>query len=279
MHKRPSDNLESFRFGKMPEGGKALLTFCLILGVTAGVFLFTCRHQPRQETDPGILLKKRIQLCEEFCRAAENGDFGKVRRLVEAERIPPDQPRTPLMRETPLALAIKNRHWDIADYLLSKKASPNIGRCSGFTLLEYAILTGNNDLAASLAKHGADVNAFDRSGNPLLFTAIRGKDHEALHILLEAKANPDRRGRGKRTALHEAVLHNDVQAVAILLKHHADVDAADALQETPLHLAVRRDNAEIIQLLLESGADPAARSAAGKTALGNGKSCNDNLGI
>ena len=271
MHKRRLEYLTSFRpcfnFDKMRSDGSSILIFCLILG-TAGGFLFSAlRTQKPKEMDPGSLLRRKIQLCDEFCGAAERGDLKEIIRLVNNERISPNQPRTPLSHETPLALALKNRHWNIVRYLLSKRASPNIGRCNGFTLLEYAILQENNDLAALFVKYGANVNQADRSGNPMLFTAIRRKNHTALHILLKAKADPNRKGRGKRTALHEAVLHNDIRAAVLLLNHHAEVNAQDCLLETPLHLAVRCGNTEIMKLLLECGADPMTKNAAGKAAV------------
>ena len=216
--------------------------------------------------DADAAARKKIRLSRDFCAAAAEGNLKRVQFLMEQECISPNFPRSGLFQETPLILAVKNRHWTLVHYLLRKNASPNLGRCNGMSLLEYALYHGSEDLLALLVRYRANPNARDGNGDPLLFAAVHGKKHAMLKILLEAKADLRRRGRRNRSVLHEAVNCNDRWSVSLLLKYGAEINAMDCLQETPLHLAARKRNMDMMFLLLKYGADSGIRNIFGQTA-------------
>lgn len=275
MHQRLSDGVHAFRsvFQKISgclryfrgsSGEYLLLLAFLFSSVSAGLFLSP--ESSMSGDDAGSAARRKIRLSREFCIAAAEGNLKRVQFLMEHEGMSPDFPRSALFQETPLILAVKNRHWTLVHYLLRKKASPNLGRCNGMSLLEYVLCHESEDLFALLLRHRANPNVRDGNGDPLLFAAIRAKRHAALELLLDAKADPCRRGRGSRSALHEAVDGGDIQSAGLLLKYGAEINAMDCFRETPLHLAARRRNTAMMHLLLKHGAAPHIRNIFGQRA-------------
>ena len=252
------------RYFRGSSGDGLLLFVFLFFCVFIGLFLVPDSRMSRDAVDAAA--RKKIRLSRDFCIAAAEGNLKKVQFLLAHERISPNFPRSGLFHETPLILAVKNRHWTLVHYLLRKKASPNLGRCNGMSLLEYVLCHESEDLFALLLRHRANPNVRDGNGDPLLFAAIRAKRHAALELLLDAKADPCRRGRGSRSALHEAVDGGDIQSAGLLLKYGAEINAMDCFRETPLHLAARRRNTAMMHLLLKHGAAPHIRNIFGQRA-------------
>jgi ankyrin repeat protein len=137
------------------------------------------------------------------------------------------------------------------------------------TPLHLAAKHGHADVAEVLLAHGAPVDAADEGGwRPLHLAAQRG--HEAVvRVLLAHKA--DVRGVLPETRLeplHLAAAAGRVRVAEALLAHKADVNArAGAGDLTPLHLAVRAGRADLVRLLLAASATADARDRAGKTPL------------
>lgn len=252
------------RYFRGSSGDGLLLLVFLFFCVFMGLFFVPDSRMSRDAADAAA--RKKIRLSRDFCIAAAEGNLKKVQFLLAHERISPNFPRSGLFHETPLILAVKNRHWTLVHYLLRKNASPNLGRCNGMSLLEYAFHHASEDLFALLLRYRANPNVRDGNGDPLLFAAVRGGKHAMLKLLLEAKADLRRRDRRNRSVLHEAVNCNDGQSARLLLQYGAEINALDCLQETPLHLAARKRNMDMMFLLLKHGADPGMRNISGQTA-------------
>ena len=123
------------------------------------------------------------------------------------------------------------------------------------TPLHHAAETGHVDVAQSLIRKSADVDAesnFD--GDP-----HEGKDGEL-----------------GRTAIHYAVAGGHVEVVDLLLRHGADLNARDRYKLlTPLQIAVNRRDLDTAKVLLRHGCDLNVRDRHGWTALRHATECGD----
>ena len=130
---------------------------------------------------------------------------------------------------------------------------------SGQTLIEYACVTGNVQLAKLCYRRGANLEAWTVNGEtPLNITVRQGKFElmEFLHTYGVRVNSADRKGR---SALHMATANNNIDAICRLVEWGADCDLRDEKMRTPLHYAAIGGHSKVAMLLLELGADLNAR--------------------
>ena len=135
---------------------------------------------------------------------------------------------------SPLAAALRNKHFDIADILYQRGADVGIRGTDNRTLLHAASIDGFVDIGQWLLARGGEANS-----------------QEANH----------------RTPLHFAVKNGRIEFVRMLLRYGITVNAKDKDSCTPLHLASEDGCIEIVKLLLPHGADVYARDLKLRTAL------------
>jgi len=147
--------------------------------------------------------------------AARSGDLEKARQLLSAYPIlaADDLNST---SGSPLQAALEKGHFDVAQLLLSNKASIEVKDC------------------------------FDRT--PLSDAAARG-DFESVQWLLSKGANPNVADFEGQTPLHHAVVSERAELVAILLASGADRTLKNILGRTPLDIAKVKKLDKIEQLL------------------------------
>lgn len=156
---------------------------------------------------------------EALCRAAQNGDFQRLRRTLAAGFDP--------------------------DFVDSQ----------GNRILHYAAEWGNREAARALIRAGAEVDALDGSchrRSPLMLAARLGH-LSVVDVLLQARANIELADNqyGCR-ALHHAAIGGQVEVVKRLLAGGAKVNATDRQGATPLKLAERKEYTEVAQLLAQA---------------------------
>ncbi len=131
----------------------------------------------------------------------------------------------------------------------------------GTTTLHYAVLHDVNDVARSLLRSGARVNARNRYGVTPIYLAARNGSAEMTALLLEHGANPNELYREGETVLMTAARTGDSSTVSLLLEHGARIDAREEWHgQTALHWAMAQGHAHLVALLVEHGADVNARS-------------------
>jgi ankyrin repeat protein len=194
--------------------------------------------------------------------AAELGRLEVVRCLVEHKaKLNAKGNVSAIIRETPtpLYLALREGHGDVARYLLAQGADPNVpADTSQRTALYQA--AGDDDLAmcALLLDHGASPNGIGRDSPDDFFSFPLEQCRSAAMVDLLVGRGADVAGRntGYETALHAIVRRLDIQdvrltddeegqaarrqgllgAIAALLRHGADPKAATSNGLTPLSL-------------------------------------------
>ena len=203
--------------------------------------------------------------------------------------------------KSPLAAALYNRHFEVAELLHQHGAVLPTGYRSR-TLLHAASADGMVDVAEWLLNIDADASARVPYSHrtPLHFAAANrhldivqtslahgvdvdataGADHDApLHgasssgqvditqLLIEHGVGVHARDQDQSTPFHLASSKGKVETVQLLIKHGADVHARGQSQSTPLHLASSWGKAETVQVLIKHGADVHARDQRQSTPL------------
>src|SRR6266404_1653143 len=108
------------------------------------------------------------------------------------------------INHSPLAAALHNRHFDVAELLYQHGAVVDVPGRSNATPLQVAAMDGLTDVARWLLAHGANAN-------------WQQDDH--------------------RTPLSSAALYGQLEIARMLLMHGVHVDLADSHGHTPLHQA------------------------------------------
>jgi cytohesin len=218
--------------------------------------------------------------------AAKRGDLEMVKELLK------DKPNLVFSKDkngdTPLVVAVKFGHKDVAAFLLAHKANVNAkgkdeaftgegfqGKSLGGTPLHWAAMKSDKGMAELLLTNGADVNTKD-DGTPLHW-AVSPTRHkpisackEMMELLLANSANVNAKDDDGETPLHRAVWAPNTEMAELLLAHEADVNAKDNKDETPLHIVAARGRAketDMVKLLLAKGGEINAKNKDGDTPL------------
>jgi ankyrin repeat protein len=166
--------------------------------------------------------------CLPIHRAAYDGDFDKVKEIIEGD---PSQ--------------------------------INVQDEQGFTPLHLASGKGHTEIVEFLLNHGADIELETCTGHtPMMLAAWYAGDgkYETIKVLLEHGAKANRKNKDGGTALHRAAMYSGKEVINLLISYGADVNAREEYQITPLHQAAMLKNIDAAKALIENGADIFAKT-------------------
>ena len=196
--------------------------------------------------------------------------------------------------ETPLVVASRQGHFEVARLLLEHGAHTEIRDSEDWSALELASAWGHAEVVQLLLEHGADVDSVRKNNTTALHVASTNGQLAASRVLLEHGADANAKRTDNVTPLHctsdEGVarvllehgadanakradevtpLHRafDAGVALVLIKYGADTNAQDGDNRTPLHWAAERGRTEVTRVLLENGSDPNARESKNRTPL------------
>ncbi|XP_046581763.1 uncharacterized protein LOC124289201 [Haliotis rubra] len=181
---------------------------------------------------------------------------------------------------TPLMLAMKHGHTEMADFLMTKGANIAITDDMKTTCLHMAAMSGMSnllevclqnsdvnsltesgwtpvmgackggqvDLVKELVKRGADVNL----GGGCLYVACNENSLDLIKYLVSHCQDIDINNRGpkERTALMAACFHGNIEIVEYLLSCGADMTCTDEYKQTCLHVVCRSVNLQLAEKLV-----------------------------
>ncbi|KAJ8668907.1 hypothetical protein QAD02_000166 [Eretmocerus hayati] len=172
-------------------------------------------------------------------RAVISGEIERVQKLIDAgvDVNGPEDDSTGYgnlfslckdrERSTALHEAVREKNFEMVQYLLSVGASTKIKNGEGCTPLLLAAKIGCVDIAQKLIKSGAKVDDSDRLGDTSLHYAAKNDDSEMIQLLLSVGASPNS-DDGILTNFFHAILHRV-----------GNKNVADERRDTPLLLALK----------------------------------------
>lgn len=126
---------------------------------------------------------------------------------------------------------------------------------TGYTPLHCAATQSYHEIAITLVKSGADINAVTLEKETALHLACKSACAQLALYLVAKGADVNQTDSQGRTALMLAASNrNSYDLIRILIKLHANVSAYDDIdRSTALHYAVRCDNSSAVSYLVKIG--------------------------
>jgi len=246
-------------------------------------------------------VREQQQRTDQMLKAIKEGDLEKVKELHAqgANLDATNKAGTPL-----LILAFANKHYLVAEYLITSGADVKKTQANGSTPLHWAANRGHFSLCVRLLEKGADVNAIntDEKATPL-HIAVSHQFYKIAQLFIDKGASLEAREKNGRrpedvadsvelramlrdiregkpvvmsgalpAALHKShliasVKTGDLVEVKQLISAGADVNIADDKGDTLLHWAAYRQNEEMCLLLIAHGARLDVKNKFDKTPL------------
>lgn len=147
--------------------------------------------------------------------AAENGEFERVKQIIEQAEVSVDVQNSSAL--TPLFLAAKEGHTDCLKILLEAGARVDgVGDDStALTPIWVATYAGHNRCVQLLVDAGANLN--NKHPETPLYIAAREHRTRCLEILINAGAGVNTRNSHNQTPLHVACAEMHVEGIRLLV--------------------------------------------------------------
>ena len=151
---------------------------------------------------------------------------------------------------TALLAACQGGHKDLAQLLVSARASVDQAANDGATPLYITCQEGHKDVAQLLVSAGASVDQAQNDGGTPLYISCQQGHKDVAQLLVSAGARVDQATNDGTTPLMAAAHLNLKALVRTLLEHHADPSLERAQDgATALHLAAFQGNRACVKLL------------------------------
>ncbi|GAA4649091.1 hypothetical protein GCM10023116_13650 [Kistimonas scapharcae] len=152
---------------------------------------------------------------------------------------------------TALIQAAQYGDMESVTFLLNNNASVNKARagCDWYTPLASAVMNGRFNVAEVLLNHGADITVTTKAGASLLQMAVDAGHREMVMKLLDYKADIRHLTNKRDSVLGLAAQKGHGDIVQVLLAHGSDVNHANEQGVTPLMMAAAAGHKSIIELL------------------------------
>jgi ankyrin repeat protein len=206
--------------------------------------------------------------------AAADGRLDLVQLLLDAGADPNAAAQVLMFTLTPLGMATRKGHQEVADALVAAGARVDTSPVEMGFAMRKAVEDDDRETVRRLIAAGADLLSATGGGDLLQAAAAKGHV-EMIRLLLGAGIPPEVPSwvSGK-TALIVAAENGQAGAVEALLKAgakvHAPVKGDESLLSlhagsTALVMAARAGHAEVVRRLLDAGADPRVTDGEGRT--------------
>jgi ankyrin repeat protein len=204
---------------------------------------------------------------QDIHKAAETGDFTKVKMLVEKN---PELIKTLNSEgETPLHLAIWEGHEEIVKLLLSMIKDVNLKNASENTLLFYTAYQGRKNIARLLLDRGARFDQKNIYGRYPVHYAAREGHKGVLELLIENGANINVKSDEGLTPLEWALDQRHKSVIDLLLKYNAELHAKSEKGIHMLHSAALLGYKMLVDRLISQGVNIHSKDMRGGNLMHN----------
>ncbi|XP_064612506.1 rabankyrin-5-like [Liolophura sinensis] len=172
----------------------------------------------------------------------------------------------PVSQQTPLHLAIANRHDEVIQEFIVYKAGVSVGTdklkilpnfsikdSQGQSALGLALWNGLHMIASQLLKEGAHVNERNSEGMSLLHQAIQNQDTTSSQFLLNHQADINLKTPDGDTPLQLAIKRQLPVVVDALCVKGSDMNVIDESGNCPLWEALERGQEDLASILVKHG--------------------------
>jgi len=214
---------------------------------------------------PPVAEDHHVKEAADLYRAAEENNLHEVQTAVNAGA---DVNTTSLQGVTPLLWAAKHGNNQMAQFLLSKNANPNLvsSECGP---LHEAVIKHNLPLVELLLDKKANINLPAEGGKTSLHYAILEQHFDMMDFLIRRGADIKIKNISGATALHFVVMNGDRANVEKFLS--CGINEKNNNGKTPLHIAAEKGNIDAIKVLLNNNAVTNIKDVLGRVASECGK--------
>lgn len=158
-----------------------------------------------------------------------------------------------LFADSPLFVAVRGGDVKQVEALLARRADVNLVDLRGRSVLIYAAVTGNADVAGTVLRFDPRIDHRDQLGNTALFYAASLGHVEVTNMLVKAGANKDTENRQGVTPLMVAASQGHLGTVHALLVAGADHARRDYTGRTALMWADWNRRHAVVQTMRDAG--------------------------
>ena len=193
-----------------------------------------------------------------YSKYLENGDLAGVKKYYKkfGPKSVQEYGIEGLYKFNPLELALYYDQYEVAEFLLKKKAAVNVIVPSINDYLFVAMIVNEKKEALKLLlKYGLDVDAKSITGITALWYAARTGNVDILNLIANNVADINQLNDDKDNALTGAVSSGNIDCVQLLMEKGIDINNINNLGNTALFYSVYLEYIEISEYLIEHGAD------------------------
>ncbi len=250
-----------------------LLAFITLTLVGGGIFTdYYFRHELSRKAKRFLRSENIPITVESVVQSAREGDIA----ILEQLELAGVSPGAPLENgTTPLLEAMRAERPEVVDFLIGKEAVIQTVNQTTTpdrdTPLAYALREGDFAMAETLIQLGASINIEKIAGVPFLIDAVKTDDREMIDFLMKHNVDVSYQGATPHTAFAIAMNAGDKALMKSLSDAGADLNTIGVTGNPLLIEAVKENSYEKIEFLLAKGADVNIRtsetSGAGLTAM------------
>ncbi|XP_077060321.1 ankyrin repeat and SOCS box protein 14 isoform X2 [Siphateles boraxobius] len=206
-----------------------------ILQITFTASPEDAKHRQTHRGKTALFLSVEKGLLDNACFLLENGSG--------ADSLDQDQ-------DSPLVVAIRNNHYDMAKLLLNFSARVDQEGAHRRTALHEAARLGLDELVDLLLKSGAHPDPRSSYGLTPLALAAQAGHLEITRTLLRRGADVESQAEDSATILFEASASGNTDVISLLLEYGADANIPKHTGHLPIHRVAHRGHVKALALLI-----------------------------
>ncbi|MEA3499327.1 MAG: ankyrin repeat domain-containing protein [Campylobacterota bacterium] len=170
---------------------------------------------------------------------------------------------------TLLHVCLKNNRYRAANWLIKQGVSLSIKNKNNISTMRIAVEKGNLSVIKTIIEYAnEDINQVDEHGRSLLQDAIILGNNDVAQLLIENSIDLNIRDNNNRNVVFDAIAYGDDNMIDnIISKDGVDLNIIDSNGDTILHDKKVRDDDDLAKKLLEHGADPTIDNSQGDNYL------------